>query len=127
MTRHHLDGKLPNYVEIRCPTLDTRVKIDIPGSDGVDIRRAYAIFDRANLISLCERWLRSTHDYHEVIERELSKGSRMELAWCFETYLDWVWQLEDVQEKPRQWAVLYGLAMKQVRRTLRPSTVDLIS
>lgn len=114
LIRHHLGGRLPQSVEIRCPTLDTRIKLDIPSIDGIDIRRAYAIFDRANLLSLCERRLRNTQDYHEVMGRELSKGARLEFAWSFETYLDWVWQLEDVQEKPRQWAVLYGLAMKQV-------------
>ena len=114
--RHHLGGRLPNYVEIRCPTLDTRIKIDIPGSDGVDIKRAYAIFDRANLLNLCERRLRDTRDYHEAIERELSEGATLEFAWCFDAYLDWVWQLEDVQGRSRQWAVLYGLSMKQVNQ-----------
>ena len=112
--RHHLVGKLPNYVEIRCPSLDARIKIDVSGNGGIDITRAYAIFDRAKLLNLCENWLRNTQDYHEVVERELSKGARLEFAWCVGTYLDWVWQLEDVQEKPRQWALLYGLAMKQV-------------
>lgn len=38
----------------------------------------------------------------------------MELAWRVGAKLDWIWQLHDLQGRPRDWAVLYGLALNQV-------------
>ncbi|OBZ71250.1 Glutathione S-transferase 2 [Grifola frondosa] len=109
----HFGGQIPQYIEIRCPILDTRVKIDIPGYDSADINSAYAVFRKDNVIDLCRKYLCKVQEYHSLIERQLEEGVALELAWRLETNLDWVWQLEDVQEKPREWAVLCGLALKQ--------------
>jgi hypothetical protein len=38
----------------------------------------------------------------------------MELAWRFDTNLEWVWWLDDIHGNPRTWAVLAGLALNQV-------------
>lgn len=55
-------------------------------------------------------------DYDAVIGKALEEGSTLQLAWRVDTRLDWIWQNEDVMGMPRDWAVLYGLAIKQVRR-----------
>ncbi|KAL6303463.1 Pleckstrin homology domain-containing protein [Sparassis latifolia] len=112
----HLGGRLPPYVDIRCPAIDTHISIDIPHYDGADIAAAYTVFNKQNIISLCEHRLKTVHEYKTLIEDKLAEGARMEMAWRFETSLDWVWQLDDVQGKPREWAVLCGLALKQSRR-----------
>ena len=46
---------------------------------------------------------------------QLERGVRLGLAWRMNTNLDWIWLDEDVRGNPRYWAVLYGLALKQVR------------
>lgn len=50
----------------------------------------------------------------------------MELAWRRGAKLDWVWQPNDLHGRPRDWAVLYGLALNQVRLNFVPSPPGLI-
>ncbi|KAI0947149.1 hypothetical protein AcV7_009650 [Taiwanofungus camphoratus] len=118
----HLGGQLPPFLEIRTPALDTRLRIDIPSHDGADIAAAYAVFNTRNLTRLCQERLRTVREYEAVIERKIAEGAQLELAWRFETNLDWVWQLEDVQGKPRDWAVLCGLTLNQAGK---PSQLEL--
>ncbi|KAI0761941.1 Pleckstrin homology domain-containing protein [Trametes elegans] len=112
----HLGGQLPPYIEIRSPTLDTRVTIDVPGFDSADIEAAYNVFSHDNIISLCEKNLRTVPEFRNLMEREHAEGATFELAWRQGTNLDWVWRLSDVQDKHRKWAVLCGLALAQAGR-----------
>lgn len=90
--------------------------MDVPGSDTPDIDAAYGVFRKDNIIRLCEKYLRAAPEYHALLERELAEGAQFELAWRYETNLDWVWKEEDVRGKTRKWAVLSGLALRQAGR-----------
>ena len=112
--RRHLGGRIPKFLEIKAPFLDTRFKIDIPAYNSGNITKAYSTFTRANIISLCETGLRDVPAYKTLIEENKDKGIELELAWRIDTYLDWIWTVEDGEGKVRDWAVLIGLALKQV-------------
>ncbi|CAL1713133.1 unnamed protein product [Somion occarium] len=109
----HLGGKMPPFVEVRAPFLDTHFRIDIPHYDSADIQAAYSVFTRANITALCEAGLREVPGYNTLIEEEKTLGVSFELAWRLGTYLDWIWQVHDVEDKYRDWAVLCGIALKQ--------------
>lgn len=94
--------------------MDSRVKIDVPSTLSLETNESIAMFTRQNLISLCRKSLKNYSDWEFIIERELEKGKHLELAWRMETKLDWVWLDDDVNGKRRGWAVLCGLALKQV-------------
>lgn len=96
---------------MRNPRLNTKVKIDIPTADN---DRIYRVFSRENAIALCRDSLRSVPDWKNLVEREILEGKSLELAWRVDTNLDWVWLDDDIEGDMRQWAVLCGLALKQV-------------
>ncbi|KAI0720502.1 Pleckstrin homology domain-containing protein [Cerioporus squamosus] len=112
----HLGGKLPPHIEVRTPALDTRLTVDVPGFDTADMDAAYNVFQRDNIIGLCEKSLRSDPEYRALLERDEEEGAVFDLAWRMNTDLDWVWQENDVQGKTRKWAVLCGLALKQAEQ-----------
>ena len=91
------------------------MKIDIPGGDTKDMNGAYAVFTRRNILALCRRALRRSKQHDIYVQQVLAEGESLELAWRIDTALDWVWQTEDVDGRFREWAVLCGLALKQVR------------
>ena len=109
-----MGGQLPPFIEVRASALDTRIKIDIPHHDSANIGAAYAVFTRPNIISLCQKGLQAIPEYEALIAQHLRDGATLELAWRVDTMLDWVWQLNDVSGEYRDWAVLCGLALKQV-------------
>lgn len=111
--RRHLCGDLPPYIDIRSPTLDTRIKIDVPDFDNANLEAAYNIFNRDNILRLCEKYLRTVPEFRALMKREHDEGATFELAWRHEANLDWVWRLSDVLQKPRKWSVLCGLALTQ--------------
>jgi hypothetical protein len=94
--------------------MDSRVKIDIPSSISLETEEGMAMFTRQNIIALCRKTLKTFGDWEFIIERELEKGKHLELAWRMEMKLDWIWLDDDVEGKNREWAVLCGLALKQV-------------
>ena len=103
-----MEGKLPPFIEVRSPVIETRLKIDIPESaDG-------GFFCYDNLVALCMRTLSSVRDWEVIIKNRLAEGAHMELAWRLDTNLDWVWWHDDIHGHPRSWAVLAGLALNQV-------------
>ncbi|KAJ7175763.1 Pleckstrin homology domain-containing protein [Mycena filopes] len=102
-----LGGLLPPSLEIRNPSLGTRVRIEMPGIEAPEM------FTRENIIGLCMQSLRRVKDWKELIELQLSGGKELELAWRLGTQLDWVWLDTDVLGQPRDCAVLCGLAMQQ--------------
>jgi hypothetical protein len=103
-----MDGKLPPFIEVRSPAIDTRLKIDIPGSAD----SGFLCHD--NLVALCMRTLSTVRDWDVIIKKRLAGGAHMELAWRLDTNLDWVWWIDDIHGNPRSWAVLAGLALNQV-------------
>lgn len=106
--RREMDGKLPPFIEVRSPVIDTRLKIDIPEGAGG------GFFCQENLVALCTRALRTVRDWDAIIKKRLADGAHMELAWRLDANLDWVWWLDDINGNPRSWAVLAGLALNQV-------------
>jgi hypothetical protein len=103
-----MEGKLPPFIEVRSPVIETRLKIDIPESaDG-------GFFSHDNLVALCTRSLSTVRDWEVIIKERLAEGAHMELAWRLDTNLDWVWWHDDIRGHPRSWAVLAGLALNQV-------------
>ncbi|KAJ3796632.1 Pleckstrin homology domain-containing protein [Lentinula aff. detonsa] len=106
----HRGGILPPVVEIRNPRLDIKLKIDIPNVDSVQM---YRIFSKENLVALSVQSLRAVPDWKYVIERQLTEGDVLQLCWRQGSYLDWIWLNDDVEERPRDWVVLCGLALRQ--------------
>ncbi|KAI1789615.1 Pleckstrin homology domain-containing protein [Ganoderma leucocontextum] len=115
----HKGGQLPPFIEIRNPAVEIRMRVDVPGFDTADIDAAYKVFQKDNIVRLCERYLRSAPEYRAVLEHELGAGATFELAWRINSELDWVSQDTDVQGNARQWAVLSGLALKQGDKSAR--------
>ena len=111
--RRHKDGRLPPFIEIKNPSVETRMRVDVPGFDTADISAAYKVFQKENVVLLCQRYLQRAPEYRALLEHELAGGAKFELAWRLNSELDWVWQDTDVQGNARQWAVLCGLALKQ--------------
>jgi len=104
---------LPKSIEIRCPALDSRLKLDLPNLDTL-LLSDYGLFDRNAVVKLCEKSLKSLGEWEWLIQRRMNEGLSMELAWRMGANLDWVWQLNDLHGQPRDWAVLCGLALNQV-------------
>ena len=109
--RRHLGGKCPDNVDVWNPRLNTKVKIDVPT---MDYEALYKIFTRENVVSLCTDVLHSVSEWKNLIERNISEDQSLQLAWRSGTTLDWVWLDDDIEGKARRWAVLCGLATKQV-------------
>lgn len=110
--RLHLGGQIPKTIDVYSPRLNTKVTIDIPESGGN--QTLYSIFTRENLIQLCLESLRKLPDYKYLIEKALESGKSPQVNWRYQANLDWVWLDHDVFGKPRKWAVLCGVAFKQV-------------
>ena len=58
-----------------------------------------------------------------VIDLPVANGRKLELCWRFGLHLDWIWLHGDVNGNKRDWEVLYGLAMQNVREV---STFELL-
>lgn len=112
--RRELGGELPPYIEVRCPVMESRVKIDIPASVSLETEEGLSMFTRENIIGLVRNALKNFKDWEFIIEREVEKGKHIELAWRMDTKLDWVWLDDDVDGNRREIAVLCGLPLKQV-------------
>jgi hypothetical protein len=124
-SRRKLGGQLPPFLEIRSPSLDTRVKIDVPQhthsilSGESSAPESDPMFTRENTLALCIKVLKKVPDWAFLSGRAIAEGKTLELAWRSGTSLDWVWLEEDAEGKTRDWAVLAGLALKQVRACIR--------
>ena len=113
--RRHLGGQVPPTIEVHNPRLNSTVTIDIPYRLQIDNQELYAVFTRDNIVELCMNSLRSVPDWFALVEKELTEqGKRLELCWRRDAHLDWLWLDEDVYGKTRPWAILAGLAVKQV-------------
>ncbi|CAE7216406.1 unnamed protein product [Rhizoctonia solani] len=108
----YLGGKLPDTIDIHCPALGTRVRVDMPDLDH-GASDSWKRFTRSYLIRACGRSLRGLPDWDSMMESPTLRGSRLELAWRKESKLDWVWQETDEEGKEIDWQVLFGLALRQ--------------
>jgi hypothetical protein len=115
--RRYLGGKLPDTIDIHCPALGTRVRVDIPDLDH-GASDSWKRFTRSYLIKACGRSLRGLPDWDSMMESPAFRGSRLELAWRKESKLDWVWQETDEEGREIDWQVLFGLALRQVSKEL---------
>jgi hypothetical protein len=106
-----MGGQLPSTIEVRNPRMDAAVKIDVPTTEDDQV---FKVLSRDNIIRLCMHSLRSVPDWKSVIERQMANGQTLQLAWRADTNLDWIWLEHDTYGDPRPWAVLCGLALKQV-------------
>lgn len=106
-------------MEIRCPVLDARVTFPIPPIDIVSGVEGYKTFTRTKVIDDCCEQMSGIPEWDLVIESALRTGveqdkARLELCWRTESKLDWVWLDDDVNGMYRPWAVLFGIALKNV-------------
>ncbi|CAE6440171.1 unnamed protein product [Rhizoctonia solani] len=108
----YLGGKLPDTIDIHCPALGTRVRVDMPDLDH-GASDSWKRFTRSYLIKVCGRSLRGLPDWDSMMESPALRGSRLELAWRKESKLDWVWQETDEEGNEIDWQVLFGLALRQ--------------
>ncbi|KAH7336895.1 Pleckstrin homology domain-containing protein [Rhizoctonia solani] len=108
----YLGGKLPDTIDIHCPALGTRVRVDMPDLDH-GASDSWKRFTRSYLIKACGRSLRGLPDWDSMMESPTLRGSRLELAWRKESKLDWVWQETDEEGREINWQVLFGLALRQ--------------
>lgn len=101
-------------MDVYNPRLNTKVTINIPETDGTHSSDFYRVFRRENIIRLCLGSLEKVPDYKYLIEYAVQAGKSAQLAWRYQANLDWVWLDDDVFGDSREWAVLCGLAFKQV-------------
>lgn len=113
VSRRHLGGRFPPSIEIRCPILDARIRVDIPDFDA-RVTAKYGVFSKEHVVDLCKRSLRTVREYEWLVQTAIDEGSTLELAWRMGAKLDWVYQTDDVEGQARDWAVLCGLSLKQV-------------
>ncbi|QRW06517.1 nuclear pore complex protein [Ceratobasidium sp. AG-Ba] len=111
----YLGGELPETIDIHCPALGTRVRVDIPNLDRGTSSDSWKRFTRSYLIEACGSSLRGLPDWDAMMESPVLRGSKLELAWRKESKLDWVWLEHDEQGKELDWQVLFGLALRQPR------------
>ena len=91
------------------------MSINVPPADGNDYERIFNTLSRQNVIDLSILGFSSLPDWSSLIQLALVQGKRLELAWRIGTHLDWIWLETDIDEKVRNWAVLCGLVVKEVR------------
>ena len=104
---------MPKSIEVRCPALDSRLKLDLPDLNALLLSN-YGFFDRDTVVQLCGKSLKAVPEWAWLVQKRIDEGLTLELAWRMGATLDWVWQLRDLSGRPRDWAVLYGLALNQV-------------
>ncbi|EJD50692.1 hypothetical protein AURDEDRAFT_83726 [Auricularia subglabra TFB-10046 SS5] len=103
-----LGGEIPDFIDIRAPTLGTRIRMDIPDIDDPDARPSID-----DIIDLCRSSFRALPEWQFLIDDAVKRGQRLALCWRTDTKLDWVWLPTDVEDQERPWAVWYGVALRQ--------------
>lgn len=112
--RRELGGDIPSTIDIQVPVLGTRVTLEVPQLDVGEGFEGYGSLTPQRILSVCQEALGSFPSYESLIQAEIERGAQLGLAWHRGMNLDWVWLESDVNGSRRDWAVLYGLALKQV-------------
>lgn len=119
---NELGGQVPDQLRIQVPIFDSI--IDIPRPPGSSDAATLRAFSRSRILLDVFTALRAQlPDYDDLVarERERSGGGdaplRLELAWETDMHLDWVPPFAEwsVENRKREWSVLAGLTMIQVR------------
>lgn len=63
------------------------------------------------MIHSCRGVLSTVPEYRSITEA-VDRGAVAALAWRREMKLDWVWLENDINNVPREWSVLFGLALQ---------------
>jgi hypothetical protein len=102
-----LGGELPRRLDIQIPQLGTSVRLAIPEDpEEVGGRETLDILNPETVIDTCWEMLEGIYD-HDKVGRDTDVG----LAWKTEDgRLDWLAFNTTVQGRPRDWAILVGLA-----------------
>jgi hypothetical protein len=110
--RLQLGGRPPTSLEVKNPTLNATLTIDAINDN--EIEKVYDTFSCENVVRSCIKAFSSVPDWSSLIQREISNGKKLALAWRVDANLDWVWLETDVNEEPRKWAVLCGFVARKV-------------
>jgi hypothetical protein len=117
-----MGGSLPPTVEIRCPVLDLGLQVHIPAPE--DWARVYAAAACSRVLDLCENALRGLPEWDFLCRRATDEhAGQFALAWRVGGALDWAAHEDDLDGHARPWAVLWGLALRQVRVSLHQHCV----
>lgn len=117
-----LGGQVPDTLRIQVPIFDSIIDLARPSGSAATLRA----FSRSRILLDVFTALRSQlPDYDDLVARERERSGvgggdgplRLELAWEADMHLDWVPPFAEwsVENRKREWAVLAGLTMIQVR------------
>ncbi|EJC98002.1 uncharacterized protein FOMMEDRAFT_114825 [Fomitiporia mediterranea MF3/22] len=101
-----LGGQLPDYIEVSCPLVHSRVRIPIPEGDN-----DWHVFTRDYIVDECDQAMEGSFAWQTVIHLPVLSGRKVELCWRAGARLDWVWLRSDVDGNERAWEVLFGMVM----------------
>jgi metal-responsive CopG/Arc/MetJ family transcriptional regulator len=107
-----LGGELSDFFEVQVPSLSTAVRLYLPKND--HMVETYQAFTKAKVVQMCLDSLEESVDLSDLQHQHDDK-LQLELAWRGDGFaLDWVSDTTTIDGKPRDWAVLAGLALIQV-------------
>ncbi|KAG8907322.1 hypothetical protein FRC00_011967, partial [Tulasnella sp. 408] len=110
MSRRELGGEVPSFVEVQCPELGTRVRLDVPeAEDGQGCR----VMNRKEIVEACRESLERLRSWENLYADEIRRGRRLKLCWRTGPNVEWIWRDEDIDGKQRDWNVLYYVGFRQ--------------
>lgn len=99
-------GTLPPRLDVQIPQLGTSVRLAIPAEDEPGSEATLQLLNTEAVIDTCWKMLEGVYD-HDKVGRDTDVG----LAWKTEDgKLDWLAFDTTVEGRPRDWAILAGLA-----------------
>jgi hypothetical protein len=106
MHRDAQGPQLPPRLDVRIPQLGTSVRLAIPEEDEPGSSATLTILNTEAVIDTCWEMLEGVYDHAKV-----GRGADVGLAWKTEDgKLDWLAFDTTVEGRPRNWAILAGLA-----------------
>ena len=113
-----LGGELPERIEISVPALSTSIRIMISKDDNmVGSKRVCRELSPQNTVKTCWEMMGEAIDLQDLLDQRNDQAGQLdlELAWkAIDGSLDWVAHRTTVSGKPRDWAVLAGIARLEV-------------
>lgn len=123
VSRIELGGKLPSSLLVHNPMLENSVEIPLPAIFKNSDSKAYNMFTKTAVIDVCLQAFKAFPQWDDLCQLSLVDGKRFELCWRYHTNVDWVWLEHDVNGLRRDWAVLFGLALKIVSKDIHLSFI----
>lgn len=110
-----LGGELSDFFEVQVPALSTAVRLYLPEEAVAGSTELSEAFSKTRVIQACLDSLQESVDLSDLERQRNDEVLQLELAWRGEgAELDWVSDTTTIDGKPRDWAVLAGLALIQV-------------